>query len=128
MSASSHDLDPVKKGLLDDLPGVILADSGYVSESERKRLHLLGVGLWAKPRQKQEQQFHPVQASVYRCREVVESVISKLKKRFSLVPTDPPRRMSTALAQIFGSVTAYMFFGNHPKMNYSFNNGGRTAQ
>ena len=126
-SASSHDLTPVKNGILNSCVGVVLADRGYVSREEKEKLNSLGVALWARPRENQDEQFNSVQKKIYKCRETVESVFSKLKKRFLMVPSFPPRRMSTARAQICGAILAYMWNENTPKMNYSFGNGVKSS-
>jgi hypothetical protein len=87
--ASTHDLDPVKQGFLDRCIGLVLGDSGYRSKKETQRLKGLSVGLLAKPTVKEERVFTPIEAVLYRSREVIEGVFSLLKRRFLSVPTYP---------------------------------------
>ena len=118
--APCHDLHPVKQGLLDQAVGVVLADSGYVSQREQRRLQAKSVALWARPARHHEARFTLAQSRVYRCREVAESIFAKLKQRFSLVPRWPPRTLTTCQAHILGSLIAYMLHPNKPTMRWSF--------
>ena len=122
--AKTHDLDFIKQGFLDQALGIILADSGYLSKQESERLQEKSIALWARPRKKSEQQFTPVQARLYRYREVVEGVFAKMKQSFGLVPNWPPRHMETVRAHVLGSLVAYVIDQNKPKMNWAFHNFG----
>lgn len=98
--ASTHDLTPIKQVLLDKAVGIVLADRGYISQKEQKKLQEKSVSLWAKPKQNQAQQFCPIQTRLYKFREVAKFIFSKLKQLFYLVQKWPPRRLSTGLAGI----------------------------
>ena len=119
--ASTHDLTPVKEGLLDCAIGIVLADTGYISQKEQRRLQGLSVSVWAKPARHHEATFPPIQARLYRYREVAEGVFAKLKQTFALVPRCPPRTMSTCRVHILSALVAYMLDPNKPHMNWSFN-------
>jgi hypothetical protein len=116
--ASTHDLAPIKQGLLDHAIGIVLADRGYVSCQVASALKKKSVSLWARPKVSAWQQFDLIQLALYRYREIVEGVISKLKYRFDLVPKWPPRRWTTALAAVFGSLIAYTLCPNTPTMRW----------
>jgi len=119
-SASTHDLTPIKQGLLSKALGIVLADRGYISQKEQRKFQKESLSLWAKPRQNQENQFCPIQARLYKFREVAESIFAKLKQSYGWVPKWPPRRLSTGLAYILGSLAAYVLDPNKPKMNWNF--------
>lgn len=120
-SASTHDLTPVKEGLLDRAIGVVLADTGYIGHKEQRRLQALSVAVWAKPAHHHQAALSPIQARLYRYREVAESVFAKLKQTFALVPRWPPRTMATCRVHILSVLVAYMLDPNKPRMNWSFN-------
>ena len=122
--AKTHDLNFIKQGFVDNAMGIVLADSGYISQEQIQRLQDKSVALWVKPRKKSEKPFSPVQARLYRYREVAEAVFAKLKQSFSLVPHWPPRHMGTVRAYLLGSLVAYVLDQNKPKMNWSFYNFG----
>jgi hypothetical protein len=119
-SAAAHDLAPVKAGFLDNALGIVLGDSGYVGRKEQQRLARQSVGLWARPPKHHEAVFSPVQARLYRWREVAEGVFAKLKDRFGLVPHWPPRTLTTLRAHIYGSLAAYLLCPRKPQMRWSF--------
>jgi hypothetical protein len=117
-SAGTHDLAPVKAGLLDHAIGIVLADRGYISRVVAAKLKEKSVSLWARPKASSWQQFDEIQLALYRYREIIEGVISKLKYRFTIVPRWPPRRWTTALATIFGALIAYTLCPNTPNMKW----------
>jgi hypothetical protein len=125
--ASESDLTVIKKGLLANAIGIVLADSGYVSHFEYLRLLQNSLALWAKPRKNQEEQFSPVQKKLYRYREVAESVFAKLKQSYHLVPRWPPRRITTGFVHILSALIAYTLSENKPRMRWSFKDFAVTA-
>lgn len=86
--ANVHDLAPVKGGFLDGIRGICLADSGYVSGQVRQDLAPQDLALIAKPTKAMADErwvFDKTWAKIYRQRQVVEGVFSRLKDRLGLV-------------------------------------------
>ena len=107
--ANRHDLDPVKGGLLEGLAGVVFADSGYVSAQIRQDLMAKDIAFIAKPTSAMKDlrwYFDRNWAKLYKQRQVVEGVFSRLKNRFGLLAHSC--RCATSLrVRVFASIVAY---------------------
>lgn len=106
---NTHDLSPVKGGLLGKLKGVVLGDSGYVSGQLAQELRGRDLALVAKPRPEMADElwlFKKVWAKIYRRRQVVEGVFNVLKHSFGLLSRSV--RCAAALrSRVWASLAAY---------------------
>ena len=88
-TGSVHDLTPVKKGFLDGLEGLVLADSGYVSREVRFALMDKNLDLAARPRKNQDEwdrdAWEQRYGKVYKLRQRIEGVFNDLKNNLMMV-------------------------------------------
>ena len=107
--ANRHDLDPVKGGLLDGLSGVVFADSGYVSAQIKQEMMDKDVAFIAKPTAQTPDlrwYFDRNWAKLYKQRQVVEGVFSRLKNRFGLL-AHSCRSATSLTVRVLASIVAY---------------------
>lgn len=108
-AGSTHDLSPVKGGMLRHIKGVVLGDSGYVSGQAAQELRGRDVALVAKPRPEMHDElwlFKKVWAKIYRSRQVVEGVFNVLKNSYGLLSRSV--RCAAALrSRVWASLAAY---------------------
>ena len=108
-AGSTHDLSPVKGGLLSGIKGIVLGDSGYVSGAVAGSLRHQDVALIAKPRPEMMDElwvFKKVWAHIYRKRQRVEGVFNVLKNSFGLLSRSV--RCTAALrSRVWASLAAY---------------------
>lgn len=107
--ANRHDLDPVKGGLLEGFCGIVFADSGYVSEQMRQDLKGQDLAFIAKPTLQMEDRrwvFDKVWAKLYRQRQVVEGVFSRLKNGFGLL-AHSCRSATSLTVRMLAAIVAY---------------------
>jgi hypothetical protein len=107
--ANRHDLDPVKGGLLKGLAGVVFADSGYVSAQIRQDLMAKDIAFIAKPTAAMEDlrwYFDKNWAKLYKQRQVVEGVFSRLKNHYGLL-ANSCRSATSLTVRILASIVAY---------------------
>lgn len=108
-AGSAHDLSPVKGGILDNIKGIVLGDSGYVSGPVAQELRSRDLALVAKPRPEMADElwvFKKVWAKTYRKRQIVEGVFNVLKNSFGLLSRSV--RCSAALrSRVWASLAAY---------------------
>lgn len=107
--ANRHDLDPVKGGLLDGLAGVVFADSGYISAQIKQDLMSKDIAFIAKPKAVMTDlcwSFNKHWGKLYRQRQVVEGVFSRLKNRFGLL-AQSCRSATSLTVRVLASIVAY---------------------
>lgn len=105
----AHDLDPVKRGILDGVKGVCFADSGYVSAQIKQDLMSKDLLLVAKPTEAMADErglFERRWAKKYRARQVIEGVFSILKRSCGLLACSV-RCAAGLRARIWASLAAY---------------------
>ena len=88
-TGSVHDLSPVKNGFLDDIEGLVLADSGYVSREVRFSLMDRNLDFAARPRRNQDEfekdAWELKYGRVYKTRQRIEGVFNDLKNNLMMV-------------------------------------------
>lgn len=107
--ANRHDLDPVKGGLLKGMSGIVFADSGYVSQQIKQDLMANDIAFVAKPTSAMEDlrwHFDRNWAKLYKQRQVVEGVFSRLKNRFGLL-ANSCRSATSLTVRVLASIVAY---------------------
>lgn len=107
--ANRHDLDPVKGGLLEGIRGLVFADSGYVSAQIKQDLMAKDIAFIAKPQASNVDSrwyFDRNWAKLYKQRQVVEGVFSRLKNGFGMLAKSC--RSATSLkVRVLASIVAY---------------------
>ena len=88
-TGSVDDRTPIKDGFLDNITGLILADSGYVSREIHFQLMDANLDLAARPRKNQiefnQQEWIKRYGHIYKCRQRIESAFNVLKNRLMMV-------------------------------------------
>ena len=105
--ANVHDLTPVKQGMLRFCTGVITADSAYISNEVSKNMGKQGCVWLARPKENQEKQFTPDEATVYKFRVSIERLFSVLKRNYNLVDFNP-RHYKNFLVNTYAAFVAFM--------------------
>jgi len=104
--ANTHDLTPIKDGMLWLCEGIVTADSAYISKDLKEDFLAKGCLLLALPRENQEKQFTPEEKTVYRFRTTIERVFSQLKLYYNLLGWNP-RSTKGFFANVYAALTAY---------------------
>jgi hypothetical protein len=104
---NTHDTKPVKK-LVADMPGIFIADAGYISQKLADEVHVEGSRvLMARAKRNMKKIMSDIQRKLYDTRMLIELNFRNLKMFYSLV-TSLPRSIEGYLANYLYSILSYV--------------------
>lgn len=103
---SEHDITPVKNNILKSCKGIVLADTGYVSNQVKKELAEKQCNFIAFPKKSMKERLSPAEVILYQNRTSIERVFSQLKLYYNLISFNP-RSFNGFITNVYSAFVAY---------------------